>query len=165
MGPHCDPRLADTVESLIQRCISRLGAPDVLVHGDAQPDNAGWTATGPTLFDLDDACVSWAAADLAMAVRDAQPIDVLDTPATSSAPGRALLRGYREQATLAPEEERLIPLMQRLSAALTCARLREATSPDSVTDPEPDWLRALRDRLLTIADQLRAALLRPEAAP
>jgi Ser/Thr protein kinase RdoA (MazF antagonist) len=103
-------------------------------------------------------CLSWPAADLAFAVRDAQPIDALDTPATAAPVGQALLRGYRDQAPLDPDEVRLIPLLQRLTGALTYARLRAA---DCVVDPEPDWLAALRSRLGHTADRLREALLRP----
>jgi Ser/Thr protein kinase RdoA (MazF antagonist) len=80
---------------------------------------AGWAAAEPVLFDLDDLAVSWAVVDLAMAVRDAQPIDALDAPVTGTAAGAALLRGYRSLAEFGPDQERAVPLVQRLSAAVT----------------------------------------------
>ena len=85
---------------------------------------AGWAAAEPMLFDLDDLAVSWAVVDLAMAVRDAQPIDALDASVTGTAAGAALLRGYRSLAEFGPDQERAVPLVQRLSAAMTYARLR-----------------------------------------
>jgi Ser/Thr protein kinase RdoA (MazF antagonist) len=154
-----DQQVIDAVGELVERCRAALGPPNTLAHGDAQPDNAGWSDDGPVLFDLDDACVSWTAADLAMAVRDAQPIDALDQPATRTPAGLALLRGYREVAELDPEEERLVPVLQRLAAALTYGRLRVATGPDSAVESEPDWSRTLRLRLVETADRLRTALL------
>jgi hypothetical protein len=70
-----------------------------------------------------------------MAVRDAQPIDALDTPVTASPVGQALLVGYRTQVPLAADEIRLVPVLQRLSAAVTYGRLRAALSPDAVVEP------------------------------
>jgi Ser/Thr protein kinase RdoA (MazF antagonist) len=152
-----DHAVAAAIEPVLHRCAETLGPPDVLAHGDPQPDNAGWAAGDPVLFDLDDLAVSWAVADLAMAVRDAQPIDALDAPVTGTAAGRSLLHGYRSVAELGPDEERAVPLVQRLSAAVTYARLRIATEPER--SAAPDWLAALHDRLDAIADRLRAALL------
>jgi Ser/Thr protein kinase RdoA (MazF antagonist) len=117
---------------------------------------AGWAAAEPVLFDLDDLAVSWAVVDLAMAVRDAQPIDALDAPVTGTAAGAALLRGYRSLAEFGPDQERAVPLVQRLSAAVT-ARLRIATEPERAA--APDWLAALHDRLAATAERLRVALL------
>ena len=154
-----DPAVAEAVESVVERCENVLGPPDVLVHGDAQPDNAGWTAAGPVFFDLDDVTASWAVADLAMAVRDAQPIDALDAPVTSTTAGQLLLRGYRRHATLDRGHEQALPLVQRLAAALTYARLSRALRPAPTREPEPDWLVALRGRLTQTAERLRAALL------
>ena len=156
-----DPALAEAVESMAERCWDLLGPPDVLAHGDAQPDNAGWTAAGPVFFDLDDVSVSWAVADLAMAVRDAQPIDALDAPVTSTGVGRLFLRGYRQHASLDRTHEQAVPLVQRLGAALTHARLRGALRPAPTGEQEPDWMPALRGRLTEAADRLRTALLAP----
>ena len=118
---------------------------------------AGWAAAEPMLFDLDDLAVSWAVVDLAMAVRDAQPIDALDASVTGTAAGAALLRGYRSLAEFGPDQERAVPLVQRLSAAVTYARLRIATEPERAA--APDWLAALHDRLAATAERLRVALL------
>jgi Ser/Thr protein kinase RdoA (MazF antagonist) len=152
-----DGEVGAAIEPVLRRCVETLGAPDVLAHGDPQPDNAGWAAAGPVLFDLDDLAVSWAVADLAMAVRDAQPIDALDAPVTRTAAGAALLRGYRSLAEFGPAQERAVPLVQRLSAAVTYARLRIATEPERAA--APDWLATLHDRLVATADRLRVALL------
>ena len=156
-----DAAVAEAVDPVLERCENVLGPPDVLAHGDAQPDNAGWTAAGPVFFDLDDLTTSWAVADLAMAVRDAQPIDALDTPVTSTTAGRLLLRGYRQHAGLDRAHEQALPLVQRLAAALTYGRLRHALQPAPTQQPEPAWLVALRDRLTRTAERLRAALLAP----
>jgi Ser/Thr protein kinase RdoA (MazF antagonist) len=152
-----DGEVAAAIEPVLRRCVGTLGPPTVLAHGDPQPDNAGWGAAGPILFDLDDLAVSWPVADLAMAVRDAQPIDALDTPVTRTTAGAALLRGYRSVAGGEPVQEWAVPLVQRLSGAVTYARLRIATEPGRAA--EPGWLGALHDRLAATADRLRTALL------
>lgn len=153
-----DAAVGEAVESLLERCRNVLGPPDVVVHGDAQPDNAGWTSAGPVFFDLDDVTVSWAVADLAMAVRDAQPIDTLDTPVTSTTAGQLFLRGYRQLARLDHTDEQALPLVQRLTAALTYGRLSRALTPAPTRVPEPDWMVTLRGRLARTAERLRAAL-------
>jgi Ser/Thr protein kinase RdoA (MazF antagonist) len=154
-----DRELVDAVGALVARCTAALGPPGTLVHGDPQPDNAAWSSSGPTFFDLDDACVSWPMVDLATAVRDVQPLDVIDLAATESPVGRALIRGYRQQAVLTAEEEHAAAPLQRLSAALTCARLLVATA--APTPAELDWLTALRIRLRSTADLLRTAVCTP----
>lgn len=158
-----DREVAVATEPVLRRCVEALGPPDLLAHGDPQPDNAGWGAADPVLFDLDDVAVSWAVADLAMAVRDAQPIDVLDVPVTGTPAGAALLRGYRSLAEFGPEQERAVPLVQWLSAALTYARLRIATGPERAA--APDWLGALHDRLVATAGRLRDALVGQRTRP
>jgi Ser/Thr protein kinase RdoA (MazF antagonist) len=156
-----DAAVGEAVEPVLERCENVLGPPDVVVHGDAQPDNAGWTGAGPVFFDLDDLTLSWAVADLAMAVRDAQPIDALDPPLTSTTAGQLFLRGYRQLAGLDHTQERALPLVQRLTAALTYGRLSRALKPAPTRQPEPDWMVPLRGRLTRTAERLRAALLTP----
>lgn len=141
------PEVAGVVERDLRRCEEVLGPPDTLVHGDAQPDNARWGPAGPVFFDLDDACLSWPIAELTMAVRDAGPIDDLVTPATATPVGRALLRGYGP----VPGED-LVPVFQRLGAALTYGRLVAAL--DCPPGPLPD----LQTRLEDVAARLRTAL-------
>jgi Ser/Thr protein kinase RdoA (MazF antagonist) len=158
-----DSEVAVATEPVLRRCVEALGPPDVLAHGDPQPDNAGWGPGDPVLFDLDDVAVSWAVADLAMAVRDAQPIDMLAVPVTGTRAGAALLRGYRSLAEFGPEQERAVPLVQWLSVAVTYARLRIATGPERAA--APDWLGALHDRLVATADRLRDALVGQRTRP
>ncbi|MEP6651613.1 MAG: hypothetical protein ABJA74_17120 [Lapillicoccus sp.] len=45
---------------------------------------------------------------------------------------------------------------------MSLSPLRAATSTSSVVEPESVWLHVLRTRLVTITDQLLAALLRPQ---
>lgn len=154
-----DAELLDAVGLAGERCLALLGPPTTLVHGDPQPDNAAWGPGGPVFFDLDDMALSWPLADAAMAVRDAQPIDCLDRPATDSAVGQALLRGYREVADLDFGEERAVSSLQRLSAAATYGRLMLALRGPAHGGRGPAWLGALHDRLTGVAQSLRAALL------
>jgi Ser/Thr protein kinase RdoA (MazF antagonist) len=152
-----DTQLIDVAGSVLHDCVAALGPPLTLVHGDPQVDNAGWSTDGPVFYDLDDASVSWAVTDLAMAVRDTQPIDRLDTPATSSPIGRALLRGYRDVAGLDADQERAIPLVQRLGAAIGYGRLSAVLAAPGLGH-EPDGPRDLRKQLRALADRLRGAL-------
>ena len=78
-------RLALSAADISDQLGELLGPQDILGHGDPQPDNLAWTASGPLFFDLDDASSSWAIADLSMAIRDVQPLDQLDHPATNPA--------------------------------------------------------------------------------
>lgn len=133
-----------------------LGPPDLLGHGDPQPDNLAWTPTGPVFFDLDDVSGSWAIADLAMAIRDVQPIDQLERPATWSPQGRMLLRGYREVRTLDSAAEHAVPALQRGQALLTYGRLQVAL--DAPQAGEPAWVASLRQKLQLTASRLRQAL-------
>jgi Ser/Thr protein kinase RdoA (MazF antagonist) len=148
--------LAFTAEGIADRLGEMLGPPDILGHGDPQPDNLTWTANGPLFFDLDDASSSWAIADLAMAIRDVQPVDQLDHPATSTAQGMLLLRGYREVRALEDAAERTVPTLQRGQALMTYGRLR--ASLDAAEADEPIWLAALRRKLESIASRLHIAL-------
>jgi hypothetical protein len=52
-----------------------------------------------------------------------------------------------------------VPVLQRLSAAVTYGRLRAALSPDAMVEPEPGWLTTLRARLTVTAERLRSALV------
>lgn len=152
-----DTQLIDAIGAVVDHCVAALGPPLTLVHGDPQVDNAGWSSRGPVFYDLDDAAMSWALTDLAMAVRDSQPIDRLDTPATNSPIGRALLRGYRDVTDLDADQERAIPLVQRLAAAVSYGRLSAVlAAPD--LGYAPGGAQDLRNRLRGLADRLRRAL-------
>jgi hypothetical protein len=54
-----------------------------------------------------------------------------------------------------------VPLVQRLAAAQTYARLRVSTQAVTTPRNDPDWLATLRGRLTATADRLRRALLTP----
>ncbi|GIH09685.1 hypothetical protein Rhe02_77520 [Rhizocola hellebori] len=120
-----------------------------LTHGDFELDNIAWEGGEPTIYDFDDAGLSWFAADIAFALRDLTGGTGRPTP-EHHASYEAFLAGYREVRAF--DDETLLPLFSRRLAAL--AARRAAAALDS---PEPASLRMRLEgfiaRQLEIAEQ------------
>lgn len=118
-------------------CRAELGPPTCVIHGDAQPDNAGWGEAGLVFFDLDELASAWPVVDLVLAVRDVQPLDALSTSPTATGPGRALIAGYRSVGGVSAAELAMAPLLQRLAAAATYGSLLRALDHPALPDADP----------------------------
>lgn len=151
-----DPAIAEAAAGWTAQCRDLLGPPTTCVHDDPQPDNVGWGGDEPRLFDLDDLAAGWPVVDLVIAVRDAQPLDVLEPALIGTEAGRDLLTAYVGARELSAAEFVAVPLVHRLAAAATYGRLCAALD---VTTIGPTWLTTLRSRLEAAAARLHSALL------
>ncbi len=134
---------ADPALAHLPRDATRFG----LTHGDFELDNIAWNGDAPTVFDFDEAGLSWFAADIAFALRDLTAGTGHPSPPHRSRYD-AFLSGYRTVRPFA--EEALLPLFSRRLAAQAAARV--CACLDSTDLPE------LRQRLETfIARQTQIA--------
>jgi Ser/Thr protein kinase RdoA (MazF antagonist) len=127
-----------------------------VVHGDPELDNVIWQDGAPVFVDLDDAGRSWFAADVCFALRDFAKR--ASSPDVEAEPVAAFLAGYRERRPLGEDEVAAFPLFARAHALITLARL-ERPRGEPIADDWPDWAKALRAKLDTVADELQAGLL------
>jgi Ser/Thr protein kinase RdoA (MazF antagonist) len=104
-----------------------------LTHGDFELDNIAWESGEPTVYDFDDAALSWFAADIAFALRDLTGGTGLPEPEHRLG-YEGFLAGYREVRPFGDEE--LLPLFSRRLAALAARRAAAA-----LDGPEPASLR------------------------
>jgi Ser/Thr protein kinase RdoA (MazF antagonist) len=132
-------------------------SPEVygLVHGDPEIDNLVWTDTNAAFVDFDDVHYGWYAADVAFALRDwaapaAAPDLALPIPA-------AFIDGYQRRRPFTDEERSWLPLLARVSAVATLARLQPVLS-EPARDDWPPWAHAVHQRVRTKAQDLRRAL-------
>ncbi len=153
----CDaaPSFATTHASDIQVRLPRTSAVYGLLHGDPEIDNLVWTGASATFVDFDDVHYGWYAADIAFALRDwaapaAAPDLTLPIPA-------AFIDGYHAHRSFTDEERCWLPLLARVTAAETLARLRPILS-EPVSDGWPPWAQEVHRRVRTKAEELRRAL-------
>ena len=124
-----------------------------LIHFDMEADNLRWQDGAPTVFDFDDCAHSWFAADVAYALRDLygdriERIDLADWRL------RAFVAGYRAERPLPESDLRLLPLFVRAHNLSWFARLHRSVGAD-MPPGQPDWLTALRAKLLGTMDGFR----------
>jgi Ser/Thr protein kinase RdoA (MazF antagonist) len=147
-----DPELVEATLTLAgwMGRLSRDRSHRGVVHGDFELDNMAWVGHRPVAYDLDEAAVSWFAADIAYAVRD------LADP-TGHAAGEhrarfdAFIAGYRSLRPLDDQDLGRLPLFAGLQAAACLVRITRALGHPG--RDEPGWLAELRDKL---TDKARA---------
>lgn len=110
-----------------------------LIHGDFELDNIAWDNGIPTVYDFDEATISWYAADVAYALRD-----VASRPDLVA----AFLDGYR---TVRPLDEDSVPLFRRVNALRSALRIEALLAL-----PCPAGVQDLADRLARVAAEQRA---------
>jgi Ser/Thr protein kinase RdoA (MazF antagonist) len=120
-----------------------------LIHGDFELDNLFWKGTISGIADFDDAFYCWYLADVAFALGSVlpSPCERLDS----------FLAGYARHCEIDAGVRALLPIFWRLAALQRYARVLRALdlSPDQ---EYPDWMEALRDKLVAWTDRYTRSL-------
>lgn len=125
-----------------------------MIQFDFESDNLIWTDQGVGVIDLDESCRMWYAADVAFALRSAFHDDPGKVDITLPTVGR-FLEGYRRARPLRPEMVQQLPLFLAFHNVYMAARLIRSLS-DGELPGEPDWMPALRQKLLSYIAAYRA---------
>jgi Ser/Thr protein kinase RdoA (MazF antagonist) len=141
--PDWPSAVQDAARQSLDRIASRPTAGDDygLIHGDFELDNLLWTEEGLGVIDFDEAGVSWAAADIAFAVRD-----LIDAGETLASPRlAAFLAGYATARPLPTELSAELPPFSQWASLVSLARITRALAADA--SHLPDWATNLNQRL------------------
>ncbi len=126
-----------------------------LIHGDFELDNLLWDGAVLSVIDFDEAGLSWAASDIAFAVRDL----VAAGESITSPRLAAFLAGYAEARPLSSDLATELPQFSQWASLVTLARIRRARASDP--SDLPAWASDLDRRLgefeISYRDQILAA--------
>lgn len=121
-----------------------------IIHYDFELDNLIWTEDYIHILDFDDAAVYWYAADIAYALRDLfhEGVDFENQKYAS------FVEGYKREHTLNEKLLLELPMYLRMHNLFSFLKLL-GTVDIPKTQDDPDWLKSLRNKLVTVIDRHR----------
>lgn len=144
-GEHAARRALGQVNARLQD-IPTEGRAFGVIHGDFELDNIIWSGSTIGTVDFDDCAWGWFGADIAFALRDLFE-DSADNVDWDDRRALAFLQGYRTSSPLSEGDLAHIPLFVQMHNLMTFARLL-STLDVAEGDPVPEWLEAVRQRLI-----------------
>ena len=150
-----DERARQELEA-VATALARLPIDDRtygLVHGDFELDNLFWNGTISGIADFDDSFHCWYLGDVAFALASVFP-----SPSTPSL--ETFLAGYARHCELDEDVQAQLPVFWRLTSLQRYARLVRALDLPADQD-YPDWMEALRAKLVTWTGRYLSSLAEP----